>query len=102
MVRDGVNPRDRETWSAPRLVVRRYVSPLCESGNVMSLDTATFEYQGESFAMWSHRQFLPVDQGAWLYLARIDEREPWKLTSDPVCIAKPEYGWENNHTFVVE
>ena len=52
--------------------------------------------------MWSQRQFLPVDQGAWLYLAQIDENEPWKLVSDPVCIAKPEYGWENNHTFVVE
>ena len=45
---------------------------------------------------------MPVDQGAWLYIATLDEKEPWKLTSDPVCIAKPEYGWENNHTFVVE
>ena len=43
-----------------------------------------------------------MDQGAWLYIAQIDEKEPWKLVTDPVCIKKPEYGWENNHTFVVE
>lgn len=101
-LRDGGDPMCREDWSAPQLVVRKDGTPLCEAGKVISLDMTTFEYQGETFAMWSQRQFLPVDQGAWLYLARIDEREPWKLTSDPVCIAKPEYGWENNHTFVVE
>lgn len=101
-LRDGGDPMCREDWSAPQLVVRKDGTPLCEAGKVISLDMTTFEYQGEIFAMWSQRQFLPVDQGAWLYLARIDEREPWKLTSDPVCIAKPEYGWENNHTFVVE
>lgn len=101
-LKNGGNPMRREDWSAPHLVVKKDGSPLCETGKVISLDMTTFEYQGEIFAMWSQRQFLPVDQGAWLYLARIDADEPWKLTSDPVCIAKPEYGWENNHTFVVE
>lgn len=101
-LRDGGDPMCKMDWSAPRLVVKKDGTPLCEAGKVISLDMTVFEYQGETFAMWSQRQFLPVDQGAWLYLARIDEKEPWKLTSDPVCIAKPEYGWENNHTFVVE
>ena len=101
-LRDGGDPMCREDWSAPRLVVRKDGTSLCEEGKVISLDMTTFSYQGENYAMWSQRQFLPVDQGAWLYLARIDAREPWKLVSDPVCIAKPEYGWENNHTFVVE
>lgn len=101
-LRDGGDPMCRADWSAPKLVVKKDGTPLCEAGKVISLDMTTFAYQGEVFAMWSQRQFLPVDQGAWLYLARIDAEEPWKLTSDPVCIAKPEYGWENNHTFVVE
>lgn len=101
-LRDGGDPMCRADWSAPQLVVKKDGTPLCEAGKVISLDMTVFGYQGETFAMWSQRQFLPVDQGAWLYLARIDENEPWKLTSDPVCIAKPEYGWENNHTFVVE
>lgn len=101
-LKEGGNPMCKADWSAPRLVVKKDGTPLCEAGKVISLDMTIFGYQGDIYAMWSQRQFLPADQGAWLYLARIDEREPWKLTSDPVCIAKPEYGWENNHTFVVE
>ena len=48
------------------------------------------------------RQFFPVDQGAWLYIAEIDPDQPWKLISDPVLLSMPEYGWANNHTFVDE
>lgn len=101
-LKDGGDPMRREDWSAPKLVVKKDGTPLCEAGKVISLDMTTFDYMGKVYAMWSQRQFLPVDQGAWLYLAQIDEEEPWKLISDPVCIALPEYGWENNHTFVVE
>ena len=102
VLREGGDPIRKEDWSAPIMVVKKDGSPLCEEGKVISLDMTTFSYGGKTYAMWSQRQFLPVDQGAWLYLAQIDEKEPWKLTTDPVCIAKPEYGWENNHTYVVE
>lgn len=61
-----------------------------------------FEWQGELYAVWSQRQFLPKDLGAWLYIAKLNEQEPWKLLSDPVVLSKPEYGWANNHTFVDE
>ncbi len=101
-LREGGDPICREDWSAPMLVVKKDGSPLCEEGKVISLDMTTIPYEGKTYVMWSQRQFLPVDQGAWLYLAQIDEKEPWKLVTDPVCIAKPEYGWENNHTYVVE
>ena len=30
-----------------------------------------------------------------LYIASIDEKEPWKLTSEPVLLTRPLYGWEN-------
>lgn len=101
-LREGGDPMCRNDWSEPIMVVKKDGAPLCEEGKVISLDMTTFTYEGKVYAMWSQRQFLPVDQGAWLYLAQIDEKEPWKLISDPVCIAKPEYGWENNHTYVVE
>ncbi len=101
-LRAGGDPMCRADWSKPHMVMKKDGTPLCEAGKVISLDMTTFEYEGELYAMWSQRQFLPVDQGAWLYLAKIDRKEPWKLLNDPVCIVKPEYGWENNHTFVVE
>lgn len=101
-LRDGGDPMRKEDWSEPVMVMKKDGSPLCEEGKVISLDMTVIPYEGKVYAMWSQRQFLPVDQGAWLYLAEIDEKEPWKLLTDPVCIAKPEYGWENNHTYVVE
>jgi len=101
-LKDGGDPMCREDWSAPIMVVRKDGTPLCEQGKVISLDMTVFSYEEKLYAMWSQRQFLPVDQGAWLYLAQLDKREPWRLLSDPVCIAKPEYSWENNHTYVVE
>ena len=30
-----------------------------------------------------------------LYIASIDEREPWRLTSEPVLLTRPLFGWEN-------
>ena len=30
-----------------------------------------------------------------LHIASIDEKEPWKLTSDPVLLTRPLLGWEN-------
>ncbi len=101
-LREGGDPMCRTDWSAPHLVVKKDGSPLCEAGKVISLDMTTFEYEGKQYVMWSQRQFLPVDQGAWLYLAQINPNQPWHLVSDPVCVAMPEYSWENNHTFVVE
>lgn len=101
-LKEGGDPMRASDWSKPKLVIKKDGTPLCEAGKVISLDMTVFLYKEKVYAMWSQRQFLPVDQGAWLYLAEIDGDEPWKLLSDPICIAKPEYGWENNHTFVVE
>ena len=52
--------------------------------------------------IWSQRQFLPKDLGAWLYIAKLNRKKPWMLDSEPVVLSKPEYGWANNHTFVDE
>ena len=30
-----------------------------------------------------------------LYIASIDEREPWRLTSEPILLTRPLLGWEN-------
>lgn len=101
-LREGGNPTVREDWSRPRRIVRKDGSDLCEAGRTISLDMTCFEWEGELWAVWSQRQFLPKDLGAWLYLARLDRKRPWRLASDPVVLSKPEYGWANNHTFVDE
>ena len=101
-LREGGNPACREDWSAPKRVVKADGSNICEEGKEITLDMTVFDWEGEYYAIWSQRQFLPKDLGAWLYIAKINPKEPWKLASEPVVLLKPDYGWSNNHTFVVE
>ncbi len=101
-LREGGNPVCREDWSAPKRIVRMDGSQLCEAGKVITLDMTCFEWDGEWYAIWSQREFLPKDLGAWLYIAKLNPEKPWMLSSDPVVLSKPDYGWGNNHTFVEE
>lgn len=99
---EGGNPSDRSAWSAPKRVVRKDGTDICEAGKEITLDMTCFMWEGEYYVVWSQRQFVPKDLGAWLYIAKLDPKEPWKLLSDPVVLSKPDYGWANNHTFVDE
>lgn len=101
-LREGGSPACREDWSAPRRVVRKDGSELCEAGKTITLDMTCFAWEGKWYACWSQRQFLPKDLGAWLYIAELNPDKPWMLASDPVVLSKPDYGWGNNHTFVEE
>ena len=101
-LREGGNPSVKEDWSAPKRVVRADGSDICEAGKTITLDMTCFMWEDEYYVVWSQRQFVPKDLGAWLYIARLNRKEPWKLDSEPVLLSKPDYGWANNHTFVDE
>lgn len=100
-LKEGGNPMKASDWEMPVRVVRKDGSPLY-GGEGITLDMTEFEVGGRHYVCWSQRQFQPVDQGAWLYIACVDPAEPWKLITDPVLLSMPEYGWANNHTFVDE
>lgn len=100
-LKPGGNPVKASDWEMPRRVVRKDGSMLYGPEGI-TLDMTVFWSAGRLYASWSQRQFVPVDQGAWLMIAEIDPDEPWKLLTDPQVLTVPEYGWENNHTFVVE
>lgn len=101
-LREGGDPLCKEDWSRPKRIVRMDGSELCEQGKEITLDMTEFEWQGDLYVIWSQRQFLPKDLGAWLYIAKLNRQKPWMLASEPVVLSKPEYGWANNHTFVDE
>lgn len=101
-LRKGGNPSNKADWSAPKRVVKKDGSDICEAGKEITLDMTCFMWQDEYYVVWSQRQFVPKDLGAWLYIARLDRNKPWQLLSDPVVLSKPDYGWANNHTFVDE
>ncbi|NMA90363.1 MAG: family 43 glycosylhydrolase [Amphibacillus sp.] len=99
-LKEGGNPMIREDWEMPRMVVKKDGTPLIENG--ITLDMTVIPNKGRYFVSWSHRPLKPYDLGAWICIAEADPNEPWKLISDIVTIAKPDYGWDNNHTPVVE
>lgn len=100
-LKENGNPMKASDWEMPVRVVKKDGSYLYGEQGI-TLDMTEFEVSGRVYAAWSQRQFHPVDQGAWLYIAELDPEEPWKLISDPVLLSMPEYGWANNHTFVDE
>lgn len=102
LLKDGGNPCCKDDWEKPRRIVRADGSELCESGKVITLDMTSFEWEGDYYVIWSQRQFIPKDLGAWLYIAKLNPVEPWKLASEPLVLSKPDLGWGNNHTFVEE
>lgn len=101
-LKEGGNPLNREDWSRPERIVRMDGSELCEEGKVITLDMTCFPWEGDYYVVWSQRQFLPKDLGAWLYIAKLNPEKPWMLASEPIILSKPDYGWGNNHTFVEE
>ncbi len=102
VLREGGDPVNKADWSRPKRVTKADGSELAHAGEVITLDMTEFEWEGKLYAVWSQRQFLPKDLGAWLYIAELDRKDPWRLASEPVVLSKPDYGWANNHTFVDE
>lgn len=100
-LKEGGNPMKAADWEMSRRVVKADGSMLYGDAGI-TLDMTVFWSGGKLYAAWSQRQFNPVDLGAWLYIAQIDLEKPWQLLTEPQVLTVPEYGWENNHTFVVE
>lgn len=101
-LREGGNPVCREDWSRPKRIKCADGSDICEAGKEITLDMTCFFWEGDYYVIWSQRQFLPKDLGAWLYIAKLNPDKPEQLLTKPVILSKPEYGWANNHTFVDE
>ena len=86
---------DLNGWFDPVRVVRKDGKPLAE--DAITLDMTYIKAKSGSYVVWSYRENIatPLDSGSMLYIASIDEKEPWRLTSEPVLLTRPLYGWEN-------
>ena len=54
-----------------------------------SLDMTYFENNGKHYVIWAE-----IKGDSSLFMAEIDPDEPWKLTSAPILLTKPEFDWE--------
>lgn len=84
-----------EDWEEPVRVRRADGSYLAEEG--ITLDMTYFNAGGSACVLWSFRKGIgtPLDTGSMIYIASIDEKNPTVLTSEPVLLTRPLYGWEN-------
>ena len=101
VLKEGGNPIKAADWEMSRRVLKPDGSFLYGEEGI-TLDMTVFWSAGRLYTSWSQRQFKPVDLGAWLYIAELDPEKPWQLLTEPQVLTVPEYGWENNHTFVAE
>ncbi|MDO4864617.1 MAG: family 43 glycosylhydrolase [Ruminococcus sp.] len=60
-----------------------------DSFRSFSLDMTYFENNGKHYVIWAE-----IKGDSSLFMAEIDPSEPWKLTSEPILLTKPEYDWE--------
>lgn len=106
VLRCNGNPENPSDWEEPRLVLRPDGTELQPEG--ISLDMTYFCINEIHYVMWSDRKFKErsekyvVADTADIYIATIDPDRPWQLTSKPVCILRPMYGWDRYETLVDE
>jgi GH43 family beta-xylosidase len=84
-----------EDWEEPVRVKKSDGSFLTQDG--ITLDMTYFRADGVSCIVWSYRKGIgtPLDTGSMLYIATVEEDNPTVLTSDPVLLTRPLYGWES-------
>ncbi len=84
-----------DDWEMPVRVRKMDGTFLAEEG--ITLDMTHFSIHGESYFVWSYRLHCMAegDTGSMLYIASTNPKEPWRLTSEPVLLSRPLYGWEN-------
>lgn len=94
-LKKGGDLLEPSAWEKPIRVCLKNGEPLTTEG--ISLDMTYVEAGGKHYVIWSYRFQIgtPGDTGSMLYIATIDARKPWQLTSDPVLLSRPLYGWEN-------
>ena len=85
-----------EDWENPVRICKKDGSFLA-GDNKITLDMTYLKTARVSYVVWSGRRDIgkSTDTGSMLYIATIDEEEPWRLTSEPVLLTRPLYGWEN-------
>lgn len=94
-LRKGGSIMNAGDWHTPQRVKRADGTYLAQDG--ITLDMTYFRADGASYLVWSYRKGIgsPLDTGSMLYIASVDEQNPTVLTSEPVLLSRPLFGWEN-------
>ena len=94
-LKKGASIIDPASWEDPVKIMKKDGKGVGDGG--ISLDMTYIKAGGKSYYVWSYRRGIgsPRDTGSMLYIATVDEKNPGVLTSEPVLLTRPLYGWEN-------
>ena len=100
-LKEGGDPKNKSDWKEPVTVKKKDGSILYDNG--ITLDMTYFEIDGVSYYCWAQREISSRGNGTSdLWIATVDPKDPYKITSDPVCILRTQYGWDRISTTVDE
>lgn len=99
-LKDGGDPLNPDDWEDPRRCIlpdMRYAgdNPRGDGKGGISIDMTYFEAGGESYVAWSYRTYAGTDSGSMILLATVDPDMPYRITSEPILLTRPRFGWEN-------
>ena len=94
-LKKGASIIDPASWEDPVKIMKKDGKGVGDGG--ISLDMTYIKAGGKSYYVWSYRRGIgsPRDTGSMLYIATFDEKNPGVLTSEPVLLTRPVFGWEN-------
>ena len=98
----GDDPTDYDDWGDLHRFLNKDGQPLTEPYGGITLDMTQFSYGGRDYVAWAQRNFSKNGGTSDLWIGEIDKNKPYQLISDAVKFVNCEYGWERNHTFVIE
>ena len=92
-------------WEKPQRVQKRNGDPLTQTG--ISLDMTAKIVNEELYLVWAQREMSPDGEfgehgTSDLMIALAEKDRPWILKTEPVCLSRPEYGWERIDATVEE
>ena len=84
-----------EDWEDPVIIKRKGGEKLGEAG--ITLDMTYIKSGDKHYYAWSYRENIGtvLDSGSMIMIAEFSPQNPDELISDPVCLSRPLYGFEN-------
>lgn len=94
-LKHGGNILNAGDWEDPVKVKLKDGKPLGTGG--ITLDMTCVKSGNRFYYAWSYREHIgsPMDSGSMIMIGEFSPNKPDMLISDPVCLTRPLYGFEN-------
>lgn len=87
------DPMNINDWEEPVRVTKKDGQSLIDEG--ITLDMTYFEANGKHYYAWAERPITELGNGnSYIAIAEMNPSDPYRITTDPVIIRIPEYGWD--------